>query len=291
MQRERINPIGLTARKGRNNLRDRIPNAGQRSLLHYDLHATGASSHLQYPFGEAASESSVGETPSSPGGEIGLSRRIARLLIGISVIFCAAFVLLRASGTAASHFVHVGFERPGAGKIDRGDVTDADPNSPLLPIDFSLWSEKRIRAYGESLAMHVGSPLALLQVPKIHLNVPVFNGTDETVFSRGVGRIIGTARLGVEGNMGIAGHRDGFFRALKDVKVGDVVKLVTPDRQRDYQVKAILIVSPHTVDVLRDQGVPMLTLVTCYPFYFVGDAPQRYVLQCPLKDNGQKLGS
>jgi sortase A len=207
------------------------------------------------------------------------------------VIFCAAFVLMRASGTAASHFVHVGFDRSGTGRLDQTDVAEADPNSPLPPIDFSLWSEKRIRAYGESLAMHVGSPLALLQIPKIHLNVPVFNGTDETVFSRGVGRIIGTARLGAKGNMGIAGHRDGFFRGLKDVKIGDLVKLVTPDGQREYEVKAILIVSPHDVGVLRDQGVPMLTLATCYPFYFVGDAPQRYILQCPLKDKGQKLGS
>jgi sortase A len=231
----------------------------------------------------------VRETSCPAGREMNWSHRIERLLIWTGLLLGAFFVLWRAGATAGSQLGHVGFEMARGGTPGHGGSAAANPPSTFLPTDFSLWSEKRIMAYGQSLATQLGSPLALLQIPKIHLDVPVFNGTDETILSRGVGRIIGTSRVGVEGNLGIAGHRDGFFRALKDVGVGDLVTLVTPAGQRVYEVKARLIVTPDNVDVLRNRGVPMLTLVTCYPFYFIGDAPQRYILQCSLKDNGQKF--
>jgi sortase A len=224
------------------------------------------------------------------GCEMGWWQRIEHLLIDMGVIFGVAVVLSHPFRSAASQVGHVGFEMAQAGRLGRGDLTHAKIYSTFPSTDFSLWSEKRIREYKKSLAQHFASPLAFLEIPKIHLDVPVFNGTNEAILNRGVGRIIGTARLGVEGNTCIAGHRDGFFRALKDVSLGDLVKLVTPDGRRDYEVKTMLIVDPDTVDVLKDQGVPMLTLVTCYPFYFAGDAPQRFILQCSLKGNGQRFG-
>jgi sortase A len=127
-----------------------------------------------------------------------------------------------------------------------------------------------------------GTPLAVLEIPKIHLEVPVFNGTDDLTLNHAVGRIAGTARLGESGNIGIAGHRDTFFRGLKDVRKGDVIELKTREGKDRYIVDEIQIVTPDNVGVLRPRPNPSVTLVTCYPFYFVGSAPQRYVVMASL---------
>ena len=157
----------------------------------------------------------------------------------------------------------------------------------VSPADFSLWSEKRIEGYKESLVEHIGPPLAILRVAKIHLEVPVLDGTDDLILNRGVGRIAGTARVGSSDNVGIAGHRDGFFRGLKDLAVGDTMDLVTPSSTETYVVDKIQIVDPKDVSVLRPAKVPSLTLVTCYPFYFIGSAPQRYIVHASISDSHQ----
>lgn len=149
--------------------------------------------------------------------------------------------------------------------------------------DFSVWSQKRVRAYKNSLSFKRDLPLAVLRLYKLNIRVPVFEGTDDLVLNRGVGWIIGTARPGEAGNIGIAGHRDGFFRGLKNLSAGDVIELATPGAKSIYAVDQIEIVKPHNTGVLRPRGVPSLTLVTCYPFYFVGDAPRRFILHAALK--------
>ena len=108
--------------------------------------------------------------------------------------------------------------------------------------------------------------------------MPVYDGTDDLTLNRGVGRIIGTARLGEEGNTGIAGHRDGFFRGLKDIAPGDTVELKLLSRVDQYVVENIQITSPEDVSVLQPTAKPSLTLVTCDPFYFAGSAPQSYIV-------------
>ena len=120
--------------------------------------------------------------------------------------------------------------------------------------------------------------MALLQIPKIHLQAPVLDGTDGLTLNHAVGRIAGTARPGDAGNIGLAAHRDGFFRGLKDIQQGDEIDLKTRSGTDIYTVDQIQIVSPRDVSVLRDHRKPALTLVTCYPFYFVGSAPKRYVV-------------
>jgi sortase A len=149
-------------------------------------------------------------------------------------------------------------------------------------VDFSLWSPGRIRAYRRSLARDAGAAIALLRVPKIHLLVPVFDGTSDLVLNRGVGRIAGTALPGQPGNLGLAGHRDGFFRGLRNVGRGDTLELVTGNGTAVYRVDRIEIVSPDDVSVLRPRQAPSLTLVTCYPFYYIGHAPKRYVVEASL---------
>jgi sortase A len=154
-------------------------------------------------------------------------------------------------------------------------------------VDFSLWAGKRVTAYKHALAANMGGPLAVLSIPRLRLDVPVFEGTDVLTLNRGAGRIVGTARPGERGNIGIAAHRDGFFRGLKDVRPGDRIELAGLRRKFVYTVDNIAVVSPDNVTVLDARPQPSLTLVTCYPFYFIGDAPQRYVVQASLANTAQ----
>jgi sortase A len=159
-------------------------------------------------------------------------------------------------------------------------------------VDFSLWSEGRIDAYRDTPVDQDRVPLAVLRIPGIDLEVPVFDGTDELTLNRAVGRIAGTARPGEAGNLGIAGHRDGFFRGLKDVSIGDEIELQTLTGTQRYAVTEITVTTPSDVEVLDPTDDPSITLVTCYPFYFVGSAPQRYIVratrQAGLSDSNQE---
>ena len=149
-------------------------------------------------------------------------------------------------------------------------------------VDFRLWDQRRVQAYRDSLLAQSGAPLGVLRISKIDLEAPLLDGTDDLTLNRGVGRISGTARLGEQGNIGIAGHRDGFFRGLKDVATGDAIELKTLKGTDTYIVDRIQIVAPNNVDVLRPGPVPSVTLVTCYPFYFFGSAPKRYIVTASL---------
>lgn len=123
------------------------------------------------------------------------------------------------------------------------------------------------------------SVLAILRIPGIALEVPVSYGTDERVLLRGAGLVEGTAMPGSNGNVAIAAHRDTHFRALKDLSLGDRIELALLDRTQIYIVTDLTVVEPTDVHVLADTGDAVLTLVTCYPFYFVGHAPQRFIVR------------
>jgi sortase A len=153
------------------------------------------------------------------------------------------------------------------------------PNDRPIRPDTSLWSPLRIRAWEESLAKDAPPVLAVLRIPKIKLEVPVLEGTDDWTLNRAVGHIEDTALPGTAGNMGIAGHRDSFFRGLKDVVVGDALDLMREGRTERFLVTHVWIVKPEDVWVIDPTPTPAITLVTCYPFYFVGSAPQRYIVR------------
>jgi sortase A len=165
------------------------------------------------------------------------------------------------------------------------ELTSASVNDPAsgAAVDFTLWSPKRVAAYKESVIRKTDVPLALLYIRKIGLEVPVYNDTDDLTLDRGVGRIVGTAQIGEVGNVGIAGHRDGFFRGLKDLGPNDEIELVQQDRTETYVVDRIQLVDPKDVSVLKPTPTPSLTLVTCFPFYYIGSAPQRYIVQASMK--------
>jgi sortase A len=165
---------------------------------------------------------------------------------------------------------------------------DAGPEAVGKKPDFNLWSTKRIHGYQDSLAAHFAPALALLRIPKINLEVPILEGTDDLSLNRAVGHITGTPKPGENGNVGIAGHRDGFFRGLKDVSTGDTIDIVTPDSVDRYVIDEITVVDPTNVSVLAPRAQPSVTLVTCYPFYFIGSAPQRYIVRASLVASGAK---
>ncbi len=148
-----------------------------------------------------------------------------------------------------------------------------------LPVDTSLWAEDRIEEYRESLEHEFNAPLAILRIPKIGLEVAVLEGTSEPALNRGVGHITGTPQPGNDGNVGIAGHRDGYFRGLKDISEGDLIEMETLAGIESYTVTRLLLVDPPDVWVLEPTEVPSITLVTCYPFYYVGSAPQRFIVR------------
>jgi len=143
----------------------------------------------------------------------------------------------------------------------------------------SLWSTVRINAYRDVSGKPAAPPVAMLRIPKIGLEVPVLPGTDDRTLDYGVGLIEDTAEPGTEGNSGIAGHRDGFFRGLKDIVRGDRIRLETLRGTYTYRVERTWIVPPEDVSVLDPTPVSSLTLVTCYPFYFQGSAPLRFIVR------------
>ena len=156
--------------------------------------------------------------------------------------------------------------------------------------DFSLWSTQRVFAWRKAIKEPFPAPLAVLRIPKLRLAVAVLPGTDDATLDRGLGHIEDTALPGAEGNSGIAGHRDGFFRGLKDILPGDTIEVDTLTRKEVYRVEKTWIVDPTDVTVLDPTPSASLTLVTCYPFYFVGSAPQRFIVRA-VRIGGQRLTS
>lgn len=125
-----------------------------------------------------------------------------------------------------------------------------------------------------------GGLVGMLDVPRLGLSTPVIEGDDDRTLKRSVGHLPDTPLPWEPGNSAIAGHRDGLFRPLQDVKVGDEIRFRTTRDEFLYRVTGTAIVNPDDLSVLAPQpSGASLTLITCYPFYFVGSAPQRFVVR------------
>jgi sortase A len=120
------------------------------------------------------------------------------------------------------------------------------------------------------------------QIPRLDVSAMLLEGIDDRTLRLGIGHIPGTAMPGQPGNVGIAGHRDTFFRPLSGLQRNDDIYLQTREAKYHYVVESMRIVEPEAVAVLGDVGHPTLTLVTCYPFSFIGPAPKRFVVQASL---------
>jgi sortase A len=127
-------------------------------------------------------------------------------------------------------------------------------------------------------------PLVLgrIEIPRIGVTAIVREGDDDTTLAIAVGHISGTARPGERGNMALAGHRDSFFRALRDIRRKDTIRFVTPERSYEYVVDSTEVVGPEDTRVLDPTSDTVLTLVTCFPFKYVGHAPNRFIVRASL---------
>jgi sortase A len=128
-------------------------------------------------------------------------------------------------------------------------------------------------------AIAIGSWVARLEAPAVGLSATVLEGSDDRTLARAAGHIEHTALPGEHGNIGIAGHRDTTFRPLGRLKIGDALVLTTAGRTFEYRVAQTMIVRPEDVYVLDPTTRPTLTLVTCYPFTFIGPAPKRFIVR------------
>ncbi len=155
------------------------------------------------------------------------------------------------------------------------------PSAPLLPGEDPGAERTRVRAPSvRSLAP--GEWIARLEAPSVGLSATVLEGSDEGTLARAAGHIESTALPGESGNVGIAGHRDTTFRPVRHLKIGDTLAVTTASRRFDYRISETMIVEPEDVYVLDPTPQPTLTLVTCYPFTFIGHAPQRFIVRAEL---------
>lgn len=199
-------------------------------------------------------------------------RKLEVSLVAAGALLLGIYIVPTVYGTARSHLAVAAFRSQSSSN--------------------RLWDSARIRAYKGTLAMQFAAPEAVLRIPRVGIEVPVLEGTSDATLNRGVGHIPGTARPGEVGNLAITGHRDGFFRPLKDISAGDIIEVerlasppgaARPERRTDrYTVRSTRVVLPSDTSVLKPTSEATLTLITCYPFYYLGSAPQRFVIQASL---------
>lgn len=179
---------------------------------------------------------------------------------------------------------------------DSADTSNAEAS---VPAGGSLRSDAILKPLNRTHALQthrtVGLPElpegveGLLRIPALGIRVPVYSGTDEFALSRGAGRVEWTPPLGSSGNVGVAAHRDRAFRALKDIAKGDAILVDLLEGTLHYEVVGIRIVDPEDVHVLAHTETPHLTLVTCYPFNFIGSAPHRFIVHARLASGADSV--
>lgn len=217
-------------------------------------------------------------------------RRIEVSLWVTGLSLLAAYGAVRAWSGYASHQGIVAMREARATYVAQSsephDDIEAEVAAPAVPWralapDMTTWSQARRAAYRDSVADR-RTPYAVLRIPSLRLEVPIYAGTSAAVLNRGAGLIEGTALPGDDGNIGVAAHRDGFFRPLRGVKEGADLYIDTVQSTRRYRVMSTSVVAPQNVAVLTDTARPSVTLVTCYPFHFVGPAPQRFIVRAEI---------
>lgn len=127
-----------------------------------------------------------------------------------------------------------------------------------------------------------GDIIGHLEIPRINVSVIILEGSDSNTLAVAAGHVIGTALPGALGNAGIAAHRDTFFGALQGIRVNDIIQVSTPAGIFVYQVESTEIVDPKDIQVLQQTANAQLTLITCYPFRYIGSAPQRFIVHARL---------
>ena len=143
----------------------------------------------------------------------------------------------------------------------------------------SFGGRRALRAPNSPHPVAIAGLVGRIEIPRIGVSAIILEGTSNKTLRRAVGHISGTALPGQRGNIGLSGHRDTFFRPLRNIRRDDIITLTTMLEQHHYRVLSTQIVSPNNVAVLYPGEAEILTLVTCYPFYFIGSAPERFIVK------------
>jgi sortase A len=190
----------------------------------------------------------------------GVLRSAERLLVVAGIAILAWCAVVVADASLAQRAARRSLEA-------MARVTPAPPRA--LPTSAVVQQPRAIR----------GGPIAALSIPRIDLSVIVLHGSDDTTLRRGPGHLEGTPMPGDAGNVVFAGHRDSFFRPLRNVQAGDDIFVDTPAGRFHYRVTSLSVVDPHDLSVVGPTGNATLTLITCYPFWVLGNAPDRFVVR------------
>ena len=200
--------------------------------------------------------------------------RIVLLFIGILALSYCSFVLLDSKIYQAYQSRQFEKARSNLKPVTKGS-DDIRP-LPLLP---PAEQANRARTASLSTTGRGRTSLGRIEMSRIGLSAMILEGTDEWALRRAVGHIPETALPGETGNVALAGHRDTFFRSLRLIRTDDVITVKTLNGDFQYRVETIAVVPPTDVQVLNASGGRTLTLITCFPFEFVGAAPNRFVVR------------
>lgn len=187
------------------------------------------------------------------------------LLIAVGVA-CLAVVGIRLADAST-------FQREANLRLDRMLAAPAIPQAAIVQLPAPPEAAPTVDA-----ATRHDDLVGRIEVPRLRLSAIVVQGEDDATLSRAVGHLAGTALPWERGNAVLAGHRDTFFRPLQHIRVGDAIRMTTARGTFDYRVVATEVVDPDDLSVLAPTPVRALTLVTCYPFVYVGTAPQRFIV-------------
>jgi sortase A len=176
------------------------------------------------------------------------------------LLHCAYYFFLAGAIIGLGYATYVVVDAQAYQAIEEARFSDANPTDG-------------IRAVAE------GDVIGEMTIPRLGLKTIVVQGQSAKILRRAIGHLPETAMPGAPGNVALAGHRDGFFRPLRDIRLGDAIALETYDGEFVYRVELTEVVSPSDVQVLQPSRENSLTLVTCYPFYYVGAAPMRFIVR------------
>ena len=202
---------------------------------------------------------------------------VGRIVTGAGLMGLVLVGAIYMHGAISSRMAVAAFQQNSAEYAAQANAIDLSAYSP----DQTLWSEEARAKYAK-ISPRPGAPVAVLKIERLNLEAPVFAGTDRITLNRGIGVVEGSPMPGEVGNVALSAHRDSFFRPLKDIAVGDVIELQTLRGILNFQVSDISIVDPLDISVLDPADESILTLITCYPFYYVGFAPDRYIVRAKL---------
>jgi sortase A len=190
----------------------------------------------------------------------GLSAKTSRRITRVLILRAAHYILLAAGVFALAYAGYVVASAHTYQALEQSKFENVSPGEKTHPTI-------------------EGSAIGEMEVPRLGMKAIFVQGDSSKILRRAVGHISDTALPGEIGNVVLAGHRDSFFRPLRNIRQGDAITLRTPDGDFQYQVESTAVVPPSDVQVLQPSNGRTLTLVTCFPFYYVGPAPKRFIVR------------